>query len=116
MRPNGAPVPILMPLGPAARHVQLTWQNAFTKEALTLEEVEFSFFSANSGACPLGAVGLIAAGVEQAPRMLRDIADHYAHYRQTAAAFAPAWGEWHSPEKVVRLLTDSHAAERRSAA
>jgi hypothetical protein len=116
MRPNDAAVPVLMALAPATRQVQLTWQNAFTAEALALEEVEFVFLSAAAGACPLGAVGLIAAGGDQAPRLLRDIADHYAHYRQTAEGFAPAWGDWHSPEKVVRLLTHAHAVEKRSAA
>ena len=115
-RLNGAAVPVLMGLLPTARQVQLNWQNAYYDDALSLENVEFTFLSAEAGNCPMGAVGLIAAGVDQAPRLLRDIADHYAHYRRTAEAFAPAWGEWHSPEKVVRLLTESHAAERRSAA
>jgi hypothetical protein len=115
-RTHGAAVPVFISLTPAARHVQLTWQNAFHEDALSLEEVEFSFLSAEAGACPLGAVGLITAGVDQAPRLLRDMADHYAHYRRTAEEFAPAWGEWHSPEKVVRLLTEAHAAERYYAA
>jgi hypothetical protein len=96
--------------------VQLTWQNAYYEDALSLEQVEFIFLAIGAKACPLGAVGLIAAGVDQAPRLLREMADHYAHYRRTAEEFAPAWGEWHSPEKVVRLLTGAVAAERRSAA
>ncbi|MEX2137894.1 MAG: hypothetical protein WD894_01445 [Pirellulales bacterium] len=115
-RTEGAAVPVLMALTPATKHVQLTWRNAFNEDALSLEDVEFTFLSAEAGACPLGAVGLVSAGVDQAARLLRDMADHYGHYRRTAEEFAPVWGEWHSPEKVVRLLTEAHAAEQRYAA
>jgi hypothetical protein len=116
IRSHGAALPVLMSLSPSTRQMHITWQNAFYDDALLLEKVEFTFLSAGTGCGPLGAVGLVAAGIDQAPRLLRDMADHYAHYRRTAEAFAPAWGEWHSPEKVVRLLTESHTAERRSAA
>jgi hypothetical protein len=115
-RPENASLPILFPLAPGAREVQLTWQNAFAAHMLELADVEFLFLSAAEGAVPLGAVGLASAGLDQAPRLLRDIADHYAHYRRTAESFAPAWGQRHSPEKVVRLLTEVRAAQRRYAA
>jgi hypothetical protein len=109
-------VPILIPLDTASRQVQLTWRNAFGQHVLELEDVEFVFLSSGGAALPLGAVGLTSAGLDQAPRLLRDIADHYGHYRRTAESFAPAWGEWHSPEKVVRFLTEDSAAKRRCAA
>jgi hypothetical protein len=85
----------------------LQWRNAFGKNVLALEDIEFVFLSAGANGCPLGAVGLIAAGIDQVPRLLRDMADHYEHYRRTAAEFAPEWGQWHSPERVVRLLTEA---------
>jgi hypothetical protein len=115
-RTNGLAVPVFMDLLQEARQVQLSWQNAYYDDTLALENIEFTFHSTAAQMCPLGAVGLVAADIDQAPRLLRDIADHYAHYRSTAEAFAPAWGEWHSPEKVVRLLTESPAAARRAAA
>jgi hypothetical protein len=111
-----ASLPVLFPLAKSVREAQITWQNAFAPCMLELADVEFLFLSAAEGACPLGAVGLASAGLDQAPRLLRDIADHYAHYRHTAASFAPAWGQWHSPENVVRLLTEDGAAQRRFAA
>jgi hypothetical protein len=116
MRPDGAAVPVLMALGPGVRTLQLTWRNAFDDQTLSLEDVEFLFLSAAKSSGALGAVGLVAAGVDQAPRLLRDIADHYEYYRSTAEAFAPAWGEWHSPEKVVHLLTHARVMERQRAA
>jgi hypothetical protein len=112
VRRQNAQASVLLPLTSAARELRLTWQNAFGTQVLELENVEFLFLSAGSRACPLGAVGLIAAGVDQAAALLRDIADHYAHYRRTAEAFAPAWGEWHSPAKVLQLLTVTSGAER----
>lgn len=108
-------VPILVPLVGGAQQLQLVWRNAYQDQVVKIDDVEFVFLGAeqaNSGATglsssvPLGAVGLTFAGVEQVPALLRDMVDHYDHYRRTAEAFAPAWGEWHSPERVVRLLTD----------
>ena len=116
MRTNNDPLSILLPLAPKASHVRLAWRNAFGEQAIKLQDVEFIFLSSGGEALPLGAVGLASAGLDQAPRLLRDMADHYAHYRRTAEEFAPAWGQLHSPEKVVRLLTESRAAERRFAA
>ena len=45
--------------------------------------------------------------------LLRDMVDHYAHYRRTAEAFAPDWGERHSPAKVVQLLTRQSLTDSR---
>jgi hypothetical protein len=116
LQTTGALFPVLLPLSAAAREVQLTWRNAYGERTLELADVEFLFISADRGACPLGAVGLISAGLDQAPRLLCDMADHYAHYQGTAQSFAPAWGEWHCPERVVRLLTEAHSGARRWAA
>lgn len=114
-RPN-ASLPVLFPLATDTCEIQLTWQNAFAPHMLELSDVEFLFLVADYGACSLGAVGLVSAGLDQAPRLLRNMADHYGHYRRTAESFAPAWGQWHSPEKVVRLLTTDRAAQQRCAA
>jgi hypothetical protein len=109
-------VSILVPLESAARQVQLTWRNALCQRMIELADVEFIFLASGGAALPLGAVGLVCAGLDQAPHLLRNMADHYGHYRRTAEIFSPAWGQWHSPEKVVRLLTEAPAIERRAAA
>jgi len=116
IRTNDDPLSILLPLAPETLQVQLHWRNAFGEETLELQDVEFIFLSSGGEALPLGAVGLASAGLDQSPRLLRDLAEHYAHYRRTAEDFAPAWSQWHSPEKVVRLLTEPRAARRRLAA
>ncbi len=116
IRTAGRPVASLQAISPATSKLRLTWRNAYADQWLELEEVEFVFLSIPRSCCPLGAVGLVAAGVDQIPRLLSDIADNYAHYRQTAEEFAPNWGAWHSPERVVRVLTGRDAAAPRSVA
>jgi hypothetical protein len=109
----------MLPITDRAGDVQLQWRNPFGDHTLELEELEFLFISGGRSGIPLGSVGLIAAGIDDVPRLLRDIADHYPHYRRSAESFAPDWGQWHSPDKVVRLLTESKQAaalDRRSAA
>ncbi len=105
VRAGGEPVPVLIPLVAGARQVQIVWRNAHGEGTLDFAQVEFHFLQAAPGeSLPLGAVGLIAADLDQVPHVLRDMADHYEHYRRTAREFAPAWGNWHSPETVVEQL------------
>ena len=104
---------MFVPLLAETRQLQLVFRNAYGTRAIGVHGVEFVFLNADAGACPLGAVGLISAGIDQVADLLRDIADHYEHYRQTAAEFAPSWGEWHSPEKVVRLLCERSSSDER---
>jgi hypothetical protein len=102
-------VSMLVPLATETRHLQTVWRNAYGSRTIEVRGVEFVFLSA-AAPCPLGAVGLISAGIDQAAELVRDIADHYEHYRRTAAAFSTAWGEWHCPQKVVRILTERSTA------
>jgi hypothetical protein len=115
MRRSDGVVSTLVPLGASSDRIDLVWRNAFGNRFIEIEHLEFVFLAAGP-CCPFGAVGLISAGVDQVPVLLRDMAENYDHYRRTAADFAPAWGEWHSPEKVVALLTTRDAARHRSAA
>jgi hypothetical protein len=106
------PISMLIPLVAQTRLLQTVWRNGYGMRAIDIRNVEFVFLKATGSSCPLGAVGLISAGIDQAADLVRDIADHYDHYRQTAVAFSTAWGEWHCPQKVVRLLTERSADDR----
>ncbi len=112
-RVHGRPVTMLVPLLAETRQLQLVFRNAYGARAIGVRGVDFVFLNACESACPLGAVGLISPGIDQVADLLRDIADHYEHYRQTAADFAPSWGGWHSPEKVVRLLCERSSTDER---
>jgi hypothetical protein len=80
---------------------------------LTAEAIEVAFLSAAGmpgEACARGAVGLVAADAGQVPELLRDMVDHYAHYRGTAAEFSKDWGPLYSPQQVTASLLARAAA------
>ncbi len=97
----------LFHLGPLARSVRLTWENAFHHAPIRVASVEFVFMAAGHGATahyPAGAVGLIAADIGQVRPLLEEMVEHYDHYRSSAAAFSRRWIEQHSPERTLRTL------------
>jgi hypothetical protein len=112
-REKQEPVSMLVPLVCETRQLQIVWRNAHANRAINVRGIEFLFLTAPIGDCPLGAVGLISAGIDQVAELVRDMADHYEHYRRTATAFSTAWGEWHCPQTVVRLLTERSADNER---
>jgi hypothetical protein len=94
--------------------VQRDWHAAYRDAPVAVRDVQLDFLStanAPGQTCPLGAVGLIAADPCQVPALLRNLVDHYPHYRRTAAEFAERWIEWHNPDRVVaELLCENQAA------
>ena len=109
---DGPEPPIAMlPVSDRANSLRLSWQNAYHHGPITLEDVWIEFVSAApGGACPTGAVGLIADGPHQMARLVAEMVDHYPHYRETAAAYSRPWGDWHNPDRVVSELIERGAA------
>ncbi|MDZ4820026.1 MAG: hypothetical protein SGJ20_13735 [Planctomycetota bacterium] len=104
-RPDCQPASLIVRLVAGAKSVRLQLRNAFDQTVIQLHKVACSSFQATTDMpLPTGAVGLVAADIDQVPELLRDMANHYSHYRSTALQFAPAWGNWHSPETVVQEL------------
>jgi hypothetical protein len=120
-REPNLPVPVLIRLIDGAASVRLALTNAYDNGTITLRQLELRFVDSRenyANGCPLGAVGLIAAEADEAPRLLREMIRHYAHYRETAEAFSAEWSRRHDPRLTVQTLLDkSHVvAERRRAA
>jgi hypothetical protein len=65
---------------------------------------------------PAGQVGLIAATPAQIPALLRNMVEHYPHYRTSAAAFAGQWCQTHAPERTIEILTGAVPRGRVAAA
>jgi hypothetical protein len=65
--------------------------------------------------CPAGSVGLIAAHPAQIPVMLRDMVQHYDHYRESAIAFSHTWNQAHHPSQTIAMLTGGPARGRLAA-
>ena len=107
--PRKAPGPCLQlfPLSDQVRRVSLRIRNAFEPSGLAFCEFELSFHRGGdwpSGRCPMGSVGLTAAGVEQFPQLLDDMLANYAHYRQSAENFRSQWFADHDPRRTVAQL------------
>jgi hypothetical protein len=94
---------VRLPSGTEA--LTLEWRNAYGPQPLDFREVEVCCLAADAERqTPRGAVGLVAADVEQFPELLADIVEHYTHYRQTAAGASRRWSEWNNPARVLAEL------------
>jgi hypothetical protein len=74
---------------------------------------------ATADANSLAPPGLIAATIEDFPRLVREMIADHARYRAAAQSFAQEWTRWHHPTRIVAEML-SHAAnldgtQRRSA-
>ena len=96
-----------------AASVSIDWQNAYGTQPIDFRDAELCFLAPDplsEQATPRGAVGLIAADPAQAPALLIDLVENYAHYRQTATQFARHWSAWHNPDRVVAEILSQRRA------
>lgn len=102
-------VPVLFHLKANVAAVRLACSNAYHDTSLALRGFRVSWLGANGTAAsvPAGAVGLIAADVEQAGELVREMCDHYDHYRRSAEAFSHHWFALHDPRRTIAQLASS---------
>lgn len=106
-RRSGNAVTALLRLAEEVRRLRLSWSNAYHASAVTVSDVALDFLASDSltGANrPLGAVGLIAGDISEVPALLRDMEQHYMHYRNSAEAFARQWNRQHDPRRTIEVL------------
>ena len=98
-----AGIPVVVPAG--------TWLSR------QLPASEYSIDTLNLGTgnmAPFGAVGLAYQEVAEIPALIREIVDHYAHYRKTATEFAAEWRQFHNADRLVEeIQSDCGAAKAR---
>lgn len=111
-RASRAPVPALFHLPPEVASIRLSCSNAFDHHLLTLRHGSVSWLGESHGAshCPSGAVGLIASHAQQVPVLIREMCEHYDHYRASAEAFSHDWYAAHAPSRTVMQLTAATTA------
>ena len=106
-RNDGSTVATLVHLKPTTVRVKIEWQNAFHDGPIAIGLPAFTFFDASqlpAGYCPSGAVGLAASEPGQVPHLLKEMIDHHAHYRETAAEFSHDWMQRHDADRTVKQL------------
>lgn len=97
----------LLPVAGCPGQVVVTFHPAFAGATLTLSNMHIELLAAQAGtAIPIGASGAIFTGPETFPAAVREVIDHYAHYRQSAQGFAIPYYAWHNALSLVRTLVD----------
>lgn len=95
-----------------ATSVRLTLRDAFA-EATPASDVQLDWLPRGLDR-PLSSVGLVAADEQHFGRLLREMGDHYPHYRRSALQFSQPWRRAHDPRLTVAHLTGhtDESAER----
>jgi glycosyltransferase involved in cell wall biosynthesis len=100
---------LLLPLLPGVRRIYLDLARVSSKAASEIFDIQVHFLampkhSENSLGCPRGAVGLAYNDLDEITDLLREMIEHYAHYRATAYAFSTQWFAKHNAERLVEEL------------
>jgi hypothetical protein len=101
------PVVTLFHLHRNAQRIRLELSNAYHAQMLRVQRPVASWLAAPTAGPPhhpAGQVGLIAAAPEYIPDLLREMIEHYAHYRSSAQAFARVWKTAHACRRTVEIL------------
>ena len=108
-RPFGKPVSALVPVPDGTRRIKLSLRNAYDDGPLTVSNLEVRFLEppANGASShAAGRVGLVFADVDQLPRLVRNMREHYAHYLESARDFAAVWRHQHDAQRIVERLLE----------
>ncbi len=105
-RRPGQPTPILVEVPSGTPWVRLRARPAFPPAEIELEQLEILALQRPpaGGSLPTSSVGVLAANHREFALGLREIADHHAHYRASAAAFAGPWKQTHEPRETIAAL------------
>ena len=93
-----AGIPVIVPAG--------TWLSRQLQPATRrAEDLQADRLNQRSGqSVPLGGVGLAYHEIQEIPDLIRNIVDHYPHYRETAVQFAGEWRDYHNPDRLVEEI------------
>ncbi len=95
----------LLRLPPGTSSVWLAVGSSHKESRTPLRGLQCDFLEAASQPpFPTGAVGLIYQHLSEVPELLREMIEHYPHYRQTATEFANHVRSFHNPERLVAEL------------
>ncbi|MCH2178485.1 MAG: hypothetical protein MK106_06740 [Mariniblastus sp.] len=92
--------------------VQLT--NAFHDSMASINDLEIHCLY-HGHAIAKGAVGVIAADLQEVPRAVDEMVEHFKHYRASAEAFSQSWRNMHEPGHTIDHLVASAAPLSRAA-
>lgn len=107
---------VLVPILLGVRRVQVGLCYAFGAGSILLSEIRADFLR-TLATVPVSSVGCIYADDSDIVSCLKEIVEHYEHYRMSAQVFSDRWSEYHNPASLVRhLVACQMPAERLVAA
>jgi len=95
------PVRNLLRLPAGCARVHMSMHNAWQRSSPPAARPEWTLLAE---ATPMGALGLTIAAGTEVPRLLRDVLEHWAHYRARVAAHAADCAQMHSGAAVLAGL------------
>lgn len=81
----------------------LSFFNAYGDNQIRIKQIQFHYFN-NRRPLPVSSVGMIVDDTTEAVAAIREMVDHYPHYRNTAKEFSVEWNRRHSAEALVTQL------------
>jgi hypothetical protein len=95
----------LLPVDPKAAKLWLAIGSLYAYASVAVTSVEVDFLAPRETlAPPVGAAGLIYHHLDEVPGLLREMIDHYPHYRATAAEFARECYAYHNADRLMEEL------------
>ncbi len=96
---------VVVSLWPACRLLRAGLRSNGADKKIAMEAFQIDFLGPRPGqSVPLGAVGLAYQETQEIPDLIREIVDHYPHYRKTANQFAGEWCKYHNADRLVEEL------------
>ena len=89
-------------LAAQARKLWVALGSAHKNAHIQIENTRVDLLRQPAGqSIPRGAAGLAYQDAEEIPELIREMADHYPHYRRSAAEFAKQWRGFHNADRLV---------------
>ncbi len=93
---------VVVSLWPACRLLRAGLRSNGADQKIAMEAFQIDFLGPRPGqSVPLGSVGLAYHETQEIPDLIREIVDHYPHYRKTANQFAGEWCKYHNADRLV---------------
>lgn len=112
---NSSEASTLIRLHRAARSVELSIRDPYSKLPMELHDLRLDFLQSKER-LPRSSVGVILNRPGELTRATLELIRHHAHYFTTAQQHAEAWSKRHSPERLVQELLNAAADAPRAGA
>jgi hypothetical protein len=102
---------------PGSTHVQLGIAWAYLGGPAPVDVIRVTTLKrpTNHEHHPRSRVGVIASTESDVPDLLREMAEHYEHYRNSARLFSAQWLAEHHPRRTIEILNETAKVPSRGA-